>query len=291
MSERWALALHAGAGPLQGSDYSASETHMHGLLEVGRDMLAAGAASLDVVEHMVAGLESCGLHVAGKGASPNTDGVWELDAAIMNGSERRAGAVAALGGYASPVKVARRVMEATPNILLAGRGASAFARQHKMEAVGDPLSYYVPVASRTSQAALGAQHGTVGAVALDKAGHLAAATSTGGVLGKTPGRVGDTPLIGAGTWADTRVAVSCTGLGEYFILGNIAADVSARLRYGDESLPAAAGGALADMAKLGGEGGMICIDAAGQVEMVFDTGGMKRGCVTSQGRLEVATFS
>ncbi len=290
MADIWALALHGGAGPLDGSDYDASEAHMRSLLEAGKGRLETGASALDIVEEMVAGLEACGLHVAGRGASPNMDNIWELDAAIMDGSTRKAGAVAALVGYKSPVAAARLVMERTPNVLLVGAGAEAFAAQQGLEAVGDPLLYYKPAPSKTSQSALTPQRGTVGAVALDKDGRLAAATSTGGVTGKTPGRVGDTPIIGAGTWADERVAVSCTGLGEYFMRSGVAADVSARIRYGGQFLSEAASGAIRDMGKLGGEGGLIAINASGEVEMVFDTSGMKRGCATSAGRFEVATF-
>ena len=290
MTKIWTLALHAGAEALEGDDYSASEAHMRGLLETGRDRLAGGAAALDVVEELVAELEACGMHVAGKGASSNTDGVFELEAAIMDGARRRAGSVAALVGYKSPINAARIVIDKTPNVFLVGAGASAFAAQQGLEAVGDPMAYYTPVSSKTSQSALTFQHGTVGAVALDMDGRLAAATSTGGVTGKTPGRVGDTPIIGAGTWADERVAVSCTGLGEYFMLSVVAADVSARMRYGMASLENAATGAIADMGKLGGEGGLISVDASGHIAMVFDTFGMKRGCVSSDGRFEVATF-
>ena len=132
-------------------------------------------------------------------------------------------------------------------------------------------------------------HGTVGAIALDIHGRLAAATSTGGLLGKTPGRVGDAPIIGAGTWADERVAVSCTGQGEYFLRANTAADVSSRVRYGQQGLQKAAEGALEDMCVLGGDGGLIAIDVLGHVAMPFNAEGMKRGVVTSGGRFEVAT--
>ena len=290
MSELWALALHGGAGPLPDGDYSASEAHMQGLLEKGKAMLEAGRTALDTAETMVRELEACGLHVAGRGASPNTDGVYELDASIMDGRARRAGAVAALSGYKHPVTVARQVMEASPNLMLVGSGAAAFADRQGGERVDDPGSYYLNISSRTSQSALSHQHGTVGAVVLDRTGDLAAATSTGGIVGKTPGRVGDTPIIGAGTWADRRVAVSCTGLGEYFIRAHVAADVSARMRYSQVALGQAATDALAPVSQMGGEGGLICIDSQGRIEMVFDTSGMKRGCINSDGRFEVATF-
>jgi L-asparaginase/beta-aspartyl-peptidase (threonine type) len=262
---------------------------MTDLLRQGADMLAGGATALDVVAAMVAALEESGLHIAGKGAAPNSAGQFELDASIMDGMTRKAGAVGALVGFRSPVTVARRVMEATPHVLLVGAGAASFAAGQGLEPVPDPANYYTPATNR--KVAPGElAHGTVGAVARDVSGNLAAATSTGGVLGKMPGRLGDTPLIGAGTWADERVAVSCTGQGEYFMRAAAAADVSARMRYGGQSLAAAAAGALADMEVQGGDGGLIAVDAYGNVSAPFVSEGMKRGIATSAGRFEVKTF-
>lgn len=285
----WALALHGGAGPDSGRSYQAEEAHMAALLERGADLLDEGASSLDVVTLMVRELEECAMHVAGRGASPNTEGVWELDAAIMDGAVRRAGAVASLVGYRAPILCARAVLEKTPHVLLAGAGAAAFCAAQGMEQVEDPASYYTP-AVRKPLVKGELAHGTVGAVARDSAGRLAAATSTGGLLNKMPGRVGDTPLIGAGTWADERVAVSCTGQGEYFIRAAVAADVSARMRYGGQSLHAATAAALADMQAQGGDGGLIAVDAAGNVACPYISEGMKRGIATAAGRMEVKTF-
>jgi L-asparaginase / beta-aspartyl-peptidase len=285
----WSLALHGGAGPTRGRTYEAEEAHMAEVLKRGADMLDAGATALDVVTAMVAELEDCGHHVAGKGASPNLDGIYELDAAIMDGAQRRAGGVAALVGFRSPIGVARAVMETTPHVLLVGNGAAAFAKQAKCEEVGDPSAYYKPAITRVVVPGELA-HGTVGAVARDIAGRLAAATSTGGLLGKMPGRVGDAPLIGAGTWADERVAVSCTGQGEYFIRAAVAADISARVRYGGQTLASACAGALADMEAQGGDGGLIAVDAMGNVTTPYVSEGMKRGIATQAGRFEVATF-
>jgi L-asparaginase / beta-aspartyl-peptidase len=290
MSETWALALHGGAGPVGGKDYSESEAHMRGLLERGRAMLSAGRSAVDVAQEMVRELEACGFHVAGKGASPARNGQWELDAAIMDGPSRNAGAVAALRGFRSPVDAARKVMEESPHVLLVGKGAGAFARKHDLARVWNPKAYYTPAVTKpVKEGEL--VHGTVGAVALDRSGSLAAATSTGGLLNKTPGRVGDSPIIGAGTWADERVAVSCTGQGEYFLRAAVAADVSARIRYGQLGLKDAAEGALADMRRLGGEGGLIAVDVMGHVALPYNSEGMKRACVTSAGRFEVATLS
>ena len=286
----WSLVLHGGAGPIRGRTYEVEEAHMAEVLKRGSVMLDGGACALDVVAVMVAELEDCGFHVAGKGASANRDGVFELDAAIMDGTQRRAGSVAALVGYRSPIAVARAVMELSPHVLLVGAGAAAFAQQAGCEPIADPATYYKPSISR---AVLPGElaHGTVGAVARDIAGRLAAATSTGGLLNKTPGRVGDAPIIGAGTWADERVAVSCTGQGEYFMRAAVAADVSARVRYGKQKLAVACVGALADMESLGGDGGLIAVDAMGNIATPYNSEGMKRGIATQAGRFEVTTFT
>ncbi|MAB11360.1 isoaspartyl peptidase/L-asparaginase [Hyphomonas sp.] len=289
MARKWAIALHGGAGPVFGRDYSREEAHMAELLREGGKRLAAGVAALDVVEAMVAALEESGLHLAGKGAAPNTDGRYELDAAIMDGRTRNAGAVAALSGIVSPIAAARIVMERTPHVLIAGEGAWALATEYGLPEVRDPETYYQPVEERCLLPARAM--GTVGAVVLDQYGDLAAATSTGGVKSKTPGRVGDTPLIGAGTWADERCAISCTGLGEYFIRAAAAADVSARIRYGGAQLEDAVQGALDDVKHLGGEGGMIAVGADGLLVAGSNSGGLKRGLMDSDGRFEVATFA
>jgi L-asparaginase / beta-aspartyl-peptidase len=285
----WALALHGGAGPTRGRTYAAEEAHMEALLREGATMLSDGVAALDVVAAMIAALEESGFHVAGRGAGPNLAGQYELDASIMEGTNRKAGAVGALVGFRSPIGVARRVMEATPHVLLVGAGAAAFASAQGLETVDDPAAYYTPAVARKVMPGELA-HGTVGAVARDINGQLAAGTSTGGVLGKMAGRVGDTPLIGAGTWADERVAVSCTGQGEYFMRAAVAVDVSCRMRYGGQSLAAASAGALADMEVQGGDGGLIAVDAYGNVATPFVSEGMKRGIATSAGRFEVKTF-
>jgi isoaspartyl peptidase/L-asparaginase-like protein (Ntn-hydrolase superfamily) len=289
MSQAWALALHGGAGPTRARTYEKEEAHMGALVEEGAALLAGGAPALDVVALMVRRLEESGLHIAGKGAAPNRNGEWELDASIMDGATRKAGAVAALKGFQSPIDVARAVMEKTPHVLLTGEGARVFAKSHGLTEINDATAYYTPASSRLV-APDELAHGTVGAVAKDRAGRLAAATSTGGLLGKMPGRVGDTPLIGAGCWADQRCAVSCTGQGELFIRANVAADVSARMAYARQSLHAAAAGALADMATLGGDGGLIAVDSDGEIAMPFVSEGMKRAMANAAGLRDVKTF-
>jgi isoaspartyl peptidase/L-asparaginase-like protein (Ntn-hydrolase superfamily) len=288
MIDIWALALHGGAGAIARRVYEREEAHMAELLDQGAAMLAHGQSALDVVTAMAEALEACGLHLAGKGAVPNAAGVVELDASVMDGLTRKAGAVAALVGFVSPVRVARGVMEKTPHVLLAGDGAAQFAGEQGFERVDDPATYYTPAASGITSAP--APMGTIGAVARDRNGRLAAATSTAGVRGKMLGRVGATPNIGAGGGADERAAVSCTGIGEYFMRVNAAADVSARIAYAGESLTDAASGVIDQVGRLGGQGGLIAVDADGNIAAPFDTQGMKRAIASSSGLREVKTF-
>ena len=285
----FAFALHGGAGARSGRDYSVAEYHMRELTENARDRLASGARALDVVEYAVAQLESSGLYVAGRGSAPNSAGYVELDASIMDGPVSAAGAVSCIRDVVNPVSVARRVMEATPHVMLSGAGALAFARAQGFEEVEDPRKYYtLPIGVNEDEIA-DKSHGTVGAVALDTNGELAAATSTGGTFGKLEGRVGDTPIIGSGTWADSDVAVSCTGTGEYFIRTGAALAVAYKVKAG-ASLSQAIDEVLADIKHLGGDGGIIAVDSTGRVEMIYNSRGMKRASVSGDDHVFVATF-
>ena len=276
----YALVIHGGAGANPAIDYAAQRDHMAGLIAAGEKMLAAGRPALDVVAEMVAELEVCGLYVAGRGAAPNAEGVVELDASIMDGANHRTGAVAAMRDVVHPIHAARRVMDEGRCVMRAGDGARRFALAQGLDGVDDPDSYYTMHPQHGSYGALGG-HGTVGAVALDGSGNLAAATSTGGTFNKPAGRVGDTPLIGAGTWADDAVAVSCTGIGEAFIRSAAAHDVAARMRYGAAGLDEAARAVLDNVRKYDGDGGIIAVDRAANIAMPFNSQGMKRAAVSS----------
>ena len=284
----YALVLHGGAGARPGTDYTVQKHHLSDLIVEGQKRLIDGHSALDVVTWAVEALELSGLYVAGKGAAPNSLGGFELDASIMHGSRRRAGAVAAIEGIESPIRAARKVMEDGRHVMLAGKGAQLAAKAAGLAVVGDPDTYYSEHVSHGSAEAL--DHGTVGAVALDRYGELAAGTSTGGTFNKLAGRVGDTPIIGSGTWADETVAVSGTGLGEAFMRANAAYDVSARMRYNNAGLTQACRQVLDEVKRFDGDGGLIAVDAMGNIAMPFNSDGMKRAAVSSTLQAVVRVF-
>lgn len=276
----YALVLHGGAGARPGTDYTVQKADLAKLIETGQNMLVQGQSALDVVTWAIEALEASGLYVAGKGSAPHSMGGFELDASIMHGPNRRAGAVAAIEGIKSPIQAARAVLEDGRHVMLAGAGAQIAAKAAGLAEVLDPQDYYSEHVSHGSSES--ADHGTVGAVALDIHGELAAGTSTGGTFNKLIGRVGDTPIIGSGTWADDTVAVSCTGLGEAFIRTATAYDVSARMRYGNVALDQATRQVLDEVARFDGDGGLIAIDAQGNISMPYNSDGMKRAAVSDR---------
>jgi len=259
-------------------------------LDAGYQVLARGGASLDAVSAAVAALEDDPLFNAGRGAVYNAAGKHELDASIMDGATLRAGAVAAVSRIRNPVLAARAVMQKSPHVLLVGKGAEQFARQHGLPLVRN--TYFNTQERREAlRKGLKRHHGTVGAVALDRHGDLAAATSTGGYTGKLPGRVGDSPLIGAGTYADnSSCAVSGTGWGEAFIRIALAHEVSARIRHRGEDVVQASKAALKSLARMKGDGGLIALDRRGNIAMPFNSGGMLRACIHADGRRVVKIY-
>ncbi len=274
---------------MPGRDYAITEQHLRQLAEECQAQLVAGGKALDVVEFAVTELESCGLYVAGKGSAPNSAGYVELDASIMHGPTREAGAVAALRDAISPVSVARGIMERTSHVMLVGEGALHFAREQGFDLVDDVASYYTLPVGVTAEDVTEQKHGTVGAVALDLSGALAAATSTGGTFMKLEGRVGDTPLIGPGTWADDDIAISFTGTGEHIIRSGGAISIAQRFKAG-ASLEDAADEVLAEIKRLGGDAGVIAITRSGEIAMPYNSEGMKRAVVGAAQPLTVATF-
>jgi L-asparaginase / beta-aspartyl-peptidase len=259
-------------------------------LDAGHQILASGGSSLDAVTAAVVALEDDPLFNAGRGAVYNAAGKHELDASIMDGATLRAGAVAAVSRIRNPVRAARAVMEKGPHVLLVGRGAEQFARKQGLQLASGKY-FHTQSRLEALRKGLARHHGTVGAVALDRRGDLAAATSTGGYTGKLPGRVGDSPLIGAGTYADNAsCAVSGTGWGEAFIRIALAHEVSARMRHKGEDVTRASKAALRMLAGIKGDGGLIALDRRGDIAMPFNSEGMLRACVRADGRRVVKIY-
>jgi len=288
---RYALALHGGAGAVAGRNYQSVEEHLSSLASECEALLRNGRSALDVVEIAVTELERSGMYVAGRGSAANSAGYVELDASIMHGPSREAGAVAALPGFESPIQIARGVMEKTPHVLLAGAGAKAFARDNAYAEVINADEYYqLPVGVTEEDLMLDNAHGTVGAVARDQSGALAAATSTGGTFGKLEGRVGDTPLIGPGTWADDSIAISCTGTGEHIIRAGGAVSIACAYKAG-VALDKAINDMLVEVKRLGGDAGVIAVTQELHIATLYNSDGMKRASASSKQSLQVATFA
>jgi len=297
MTKGFVLAIHGGAGVLPRSEMSperegAYHAALARVLAVGETVLSRNGTALDAVTVAVETLENEPLFNAGRGAVFTRDGTHEMDAAIMDGRGRGAGAVAGIAGVRNPVHLARAVMERTDHVLMVGEGALEIARDAGL-AFEDDAYFFTQERWDSLQSTLkmeadgtldddpARRHGTVGAVALDRAGNLAAATSTGGMTAKRRGRIGDSPIIGAGTFADDATcAVSATGDGEAYIRLSVAHEIDARLRLAGQPMTEAARQIiLGDLTAIGGSGGLICIDRGGEVAMPFNCEGMYRGCV------------
>ncbi|HEY1023288.1 MAG TPA: isoaspartyl peptidase/L-asparaginase [Flavisolibacter sp.] len=317
--KKYVLVIHGGAGTITRANMTperekAYTAALREALQTGYNSLQAGKSSLDAVETTIHVLENSPLFNAGKGAVFTNDGRNELDASIMEGKTLRAGAVAGVTTVKNPISAARAVMEKSEHVMMVGAGAEKFSKDAGLEIV-DPKYFWTQSRWNGLQQAkkqdslkavldhdqktsglLGTTNrdfkfGTVGCVALDKAGNLAAGTSTGGMTNKKYGRVGDAPIIGAGTYCNNATAgISCTGWGEYFIRAVVAKTVSDLMEYKGLSVAEASRMAIEKVEKLGGDGGLIALDKNGNIAMPFNTEGMYRGAVTADGKIEIEIY-
>lgn len=293
-AQNWAIAIHGGAGNISADKkYTEERNKLEEALKSGIEILKNGGTSLEAVESVINILEDSPLFNAGKGAVFTHDGKNELDASIMDGATLNAGAVAGVTVVKNPISAAIKVMTNSNHVLLSGKGAEQFAREQNLEIV-DPAYFYTKRRWESLQRSIekDKKMGTVGCVALDIHGNLVAGTSTGGMTNKKYGRIGDSPIIGAGTYANNNTcAISCTGHGEYFIRLNIAHDISAQMEYLNKPLEEAAKFTIQEkLTKLGGSGGIISVDKNGTIVFEFNTTGMFRGAADSEGKFEVGIF-
>ena len=301
-AENFGIVVHGGAGVLSNLSTEKQleiENKVKNTLISAYKILENGGSSMDAVEFAVSEFEDSSLFNAGKGSVYNADEVQEMDASIMNGKDRSAGAVASVKTIKNPIKLARKVLEETNHILLVGEGAEIFAKNIG-ETIVDKSYFYSEKNLRRLYKAkkklitkniIEDRIGTVGAVALDKDGNIAAATSTGGMTNKMPGRVGDTPIIGSGTWAQNDVCgVSSTGHGEFFIKYQVAKEVCTRMEYLNETLDKSSSDIIQDLSKIDARGGVIAIDKNANISMPFNTDGMIRGSFTNKSQLLVAIY-
>lgn len=296
---KWSIAIHGGAGNFENTHYTeeqqtAYKQALAAALLIGSSLLEQGAEAPDVVTAVIAALEDDSLFNAGKGAVIAANGKHELDASIMNGKNLQAGAVSGLTTIKNPIRAARLVMDESPHVFLSGQGATDYAVSFGLDTVSN--DYFTTAKAQQSlerTLTKESKMGTVGCVVRDQNGNLAAGTSTGGMTAKRHGRIGDSPMIGAGTWADNAsCAVSCTGHGEYFIRAAVAHDIAARMLYGNRSLNDAAEEVVNDvLVQLGGSGGIIAVDRNGEIALVFNTSGMFRASQQAGGAPYVAMFA
>lgn len=312
--KKYVAVIHGGAGtilkqnmtPALEKEYEAQLTEA---LQKAYTEIQKGKSAVEAVEAAIMVLEDSPLFNAGKGAVFTHDGKNELDAAIMYGKDKSAGAIAGVHTIKNPIRAAIAVMQKSEHVMLSGKGAEAFAKVQGIETV-DPKYFWTKSRWNGLQKALEKEKktlknsvslipdayaidqkfGTVGCVALDREGNLAAGTSTGGMTNKKYGRIGDAPIIGAGTYADTNVGISATGWGEFFIRATAARTIAAKVEYQRTPLKTAAEETIAEIEKMGGDGGLIALDKNGNIAMPFNTAGMYRGAVTEDGKIEVAIY-
>ena len=301
-NENFGIVVHGGAGVLSNltkEQQNIIERELSTTLIVAYDMLKKGSSSLDVVEFAVSEFEDSPLFNAGRGSVYTSDETQEMDASIMYGLNRSAGAVASVKNIKNPIKLARKVFEQTEHVLLVGEGAESFAKSIG-EAIEDSAYFHSEKNLKrlrkvknkiTKNHLIQDKIGTVGAVALDKSGNISAATSTGGMTNKMPGRVGDTPIIGSGTWAQNKICgVSSTGHGEFFIKFQVAKEVCTRIEYLNQSLEESSQDIIDELKEIGATGGLIAIDKDANVSTPFNTDGMIRGSITNKSDLNVAIY-
>jgi beta-aspartyl-peptidase (threonine type) len=305
-AKKWVLVIHGGAGSAgkdKANDQRSKDAwlKLKEALDAGATILRNNGTSVDAVETVIRMMEDSPLFNAGKGSVFTAEGKNEMDASIMDGKTMKAGAVAGVTTIKNPISAARAVMEKSNHVMLAGGGAEQFAKQKGLEIV-DPSYFYTKERwdelqkakqlEKSLQKDTASHHGTVGAVALDQYGNLAAATSTGGMTNKMKGRIGDSPIIGAGTYANNKTcAVSCTGHGEFFIRNVVAYDISAQMEYRGMQLDEAATHEIQEKLKeQGAEGGLIAVDKDGNISMSFNTEAMLRGYITSEGASYIRLF-
>ena len=302
-SKKYAMAIHGGAGVMDPKEMTAEIQNeylkvLNQALHIGDSILANGGTCLDAVEKTIVILEDSPLFNAGKGAVFTHEGIVELDASVMEGETLKAGAIAGVRDIKNPIRLARTVMEKSEHVMLTGTGASQFAKEQGFEPVEN--SYFhtekrykslQELLKKEREAATNDKHGTVGCVALDTFGNSAAGTSTGGMTNKKYGRIGDSPIIGAGTYANNLTgAISCTGHGEFYIRLGFSRDISALMEYKKLSIQKACRQEISKLTQLGGTGGVIGIDRKGNIAMEFNTPGMFRGYIKSGGEREVGIF-
>jgi L-asparaginase / beta-aspartyl-peptidase len=301
--QKYAMVIHGGAGVMDQKNMTSEKQNeyiavLNRVLYVGDSVLSHGGTSMDAVEKSIMIMEDSPLFNAGKGAVFTHDGIVELDASVMEGKSLKAGAIAAVRDIKNPIRVARAVMEKSEHVMLSGLGASQFAKEQGFEPVENSYFYtekrfqsLQELLKKEREATTDDKHGTVGCVALDMSGNIAAGTSTGGMNNKKYGRIGDSPIIGAGTYANNETGgFSCTGHGEYYIRLGFSRDISALMEYKKLTITEACQEEIRKLTEMGGTGGVIGLDKKGNISMEFNTSGMFRGYIKSNGEKQVAIF-